>query len=427
MDKRFSFKIYPRELLFSIFLVILPISLIIEMNYKTGLISYTDEILGVICILYTAYFSMKKGIKDNDLLVIILTTILCLITVVGNYFSKIISDWFPIAVDLLCVLKMFFPFIVYKQIAEYDKKCKILGYLAPAAKLLILSGAFFAFLSLFLDLGMTGTGEIRNGLPQYNFIFVNGSRYGYIVACSLLILMINNIPRQKMIFYEVSALFTMVLINKGVVLIVVAIYLVLKFLWRGKREAKFTLKNASLIVVGVLAVSGYQIDTYLKNLNSPRMILLRYGLKTANTYFPLGSGFATYGSDMAAKNYSSLYTLYGFENMYGLTPDNTSFLNDCYLGMVFGQFGYLGSILFCAIMITIFVILLRCNFLNKSIKAMVLAVFLGLVISSIGTAIIKSSIGVFVFAVLGTICGYSFNANVPKYSSSLQKTGEIQK
>lgn len=414
MNNRLSFKIYPRELLFSIFLVMLPISLIIEMNVGTGLISYTDEALGIICIIYTAYFSMKRGIKGNDLLIIFLSVILSLSTIIGNYISKVLTDWFPIAVDLLCLLKMYFPFVVYKQVAEYDKNCKILGYLAPVSKLLIISGAIFAFISLFVDIGMTGAGDLRYGLPQYNFIFVNGSRYGYIVACALLVLMIGDTPKQKMTFYEILALFSMILVNKGVVLVVVAIYLLLKFLWRGNREAKFSFKNIIVIVIGVLAVSGYQIDTYLKNLNSPRMILLRYGLKTANEYFPLGSGFATYGSDMAARNYSRLYTQYGFENMYGLTPDNTSFLNDCYLGMVFGQFGYLGTILFIAIMVTIFVILLRCNFANKNIKALVLAVYLGIIISTVGTAIIKSSIGVFVFAMLGTICGYSYNINLQK-------------
>lgn len=370
---------------------------------------------------------MKKGIKGRDILIILLTVILALLTLIGNYFSKVITDWFPIAVDMLCLFKMFIPFVVYKQVAEYDRHCSILGYLGIFAKILIITGAFFAVVSLFVDVGMTGgIDEQRSLLPQYNFIFVNGSRYGYIVACCLLILMINNTSKKKLIVYEILSIFSMIMVNKGVIIIVVASYLVLKFLWRGKRPAKFTLKNSILVIIGILSVSGYQIDTYLKNMNSPRMILIRYGLKTANTYFPLGSGFATYGSDMAARNYSSLYTSYGFEKMYGLTSDYGAFLNDCYLGMVFGQFGYLGTLIFVAIIVIIFAILLQCNFFNKNIKALILSIFLGLIISSVGTAIIKSGIGVFVFAILGTICGYTYNSNLIKKNQDSVDNQEIK-
>ena len=38
---------------------------------------------------------------------------------------------------------------------------------------------------------------------------------------------------------------------------------------------------------------------------------------------------------------------------------------------------------------------------------MAFSLFIGIVVSAIATAIIKSSIGVMIFATLGTICGYS--------------------
>lgn len=407
--KRLVFKFYPRELLFSILLVLIPVSSILESNFPDSFVSntgYIDEVLCVICSLYILYLSFKKGIKGIDLALLIILLICTAWGFLCNIVSKVNTDWFPIVVDAICLLKIFVPFIMFKRIADADKKMVLIDYLVPAAKLLIITGAFFGLISMFFDIGMTGD-STRYGIPQYNFIFVYGSRYGYMVACGLMLLNFTNMTKKQRFFYEVLSLFSMIIITKGVVYIVVVAYLLLKFLWRGNRPAVFTPSSLVIIAIGILAVSGYQIDNYLRNFNSPRMLFIRYGFETANTYFPFGSGFATYGSDMAARYYSPLYYLYGFDKAWGMSPDNTAFLNDCYLGMLFGQFGYIGFLLFVIMLIIIFSQILNINFKNKNIKAMEIALFAGIVISSIGTAIIKSSTGVLVFSILGMVCGYS--------------------
>lgn len=176
---KFKLTLYPRELLFSFFLLMLPISLILEMNTDIGLVGYTDEVLCIICSLYTLYFTFKRGIKSTDLLIIILLVVLSAYTLIGNLYSKVVLTPMPIIVDLICLAKMFTAFIVYKHVAAFDKKHKILDYLVFPSKLLIISGSICGFISLFFDIGMTG--EKRYGIPNFNFIFVNGSRYGYII------------------------------------------------------------------------------------------------------------------------------------------------------------------------------------------------------------------------------------------------------
>lgn len=408
--KKFKFSLYPRELLFAFFALMLPISLAIEMNFSSGFISYADEILCIICTIYILYFSLKKGIRGNDLLLLILLIILSAYTLIGNFVSKVTTSFMPIAVDLVCLAKMFTPFIAYKHVAIYDKKHKLIDYLVPAAKLLIISGAVCGLISMFVNIGMTG--EKRYGIPNYNFIFVNGSRYGYIVACSLLILMLANIPKKYLKVYEILSIFSMFIVTKGVVYIVIICYIVLRIMWRKSKELKFSAKNIiTIIIFGTLA-STFQINTYLKDNTSPRVLLIKYGFKTANTYFPFGSGFATYGSDMAAKNYSKLYLQYGFNHNFGMAADNGSFLNDCYMGMVFGQFGYIGAIIFIIMLVIVFLSINKINNLGKDVKALTLAIFIGLVVSCVGTAIIKSSIGVFIFAILGILNGYSENVRL---------------
>ena len=89
-------------------------------------------------------------------------------------------------------------------------------------------------------------------------------------------------------------------------IIILVVYIVLSFIWRRKKETKFTTGNTLILSICIMIASTLQINTYLRDEESPRMVLLRYGFKTANKYLPFGSGFATYGSDMAARYYSEI-------------------------------------------------------------------------------------------------------------------------
>ena len=74
-----------------------------------------------------------------------------------------------------------------------------------------------------------------------------------------------------------------------------------------QKRAQLKTRTVVFMAVIVLLLGTFQIQTYLMNVNAPRYLFFYYGGKTANTYFPLGSGFATFGSDQAARNYSRLY------------------------------------------------------------------------------------------------------------------------
>ncbi len=402
MANKLTFSLYPRELLFSFFIIMLPLSLITEMTYGITWTAYTDEVLCIICGLYILYVSFKRGIKGTDFALIIILMILTIWGLISNAYSKVITDIFPIIVDVICLLKMFFAFLIYKQVAVADRKMLIIKYLLPLSKLVIGLGAFFGTVSLFFDIGMSG-GK-RYGIPSFSFIFQNEGRYGYIIACFLLVILIAEKREDKRKVYEFLAILNMIYTTKGVVYVVLACYIILVVMWR--KKAKLSVKNIIFLAIGGTAISTVQINSYIRDADSPRMRLIKYGFRTANTYFPFGSGFSTYGSDMAAKNYSKLYDYYGFNEFFGLSRDISFGLNDCYMGMLFGQFGYIGTVLFVILLVMVFFPINKVD-LGRRVKALTLAIFIGLIVSSIGTAIIKSSIGVFVFAFLGLMCGYS--------------------
>jgi hypothetical protein len=80
-------------------------------------------------------------------------------------------------------------------------------------------------------------------------------------------------------------------------------------------------------------------------------MLTRDCIKIANTYFPFGSGFATFGSHMASLQYSPLYSSRGYGKFYGMSPGNGAFLSDTFWPIVIAQFGYIGLILFLLILL----------------------------------------------------------------------------
>lgn len=148
--------------------------------------------------------------------------------------------------------------------------------------------------------------------------------------------------------------------------------------------------------VALIFVGRYQIDTYLTKEGTARRVFYEYAVKNANTYFPFGSGFATYGSAEAAKNYSPLYYQYGFVNVWGMSPNYKAFLTDTYWASVLGQFGWIGIVLMGVVYIRVFRSMTSLNF-SYSQKAFLYADFTQYVIHAIGAGIITSSPGLIGF------------------------------
>ena len=404
--------LHPKELIFAIFLFIIAFSFYSDNGLHVPLVTYMDEALGIIASVYMAWYALKHNLGNIDFPVIVLTIICCLIGIFGNVQNQLIEKPFPVIVDIVCYVKVFLPFLMYRHLGQHDKKHYIMNYLFIIAKLFIITCVIFGTINLFFDIGMSD--DFRYGLRSFCFVFGNSGRFGYLVACCLLIVVVCEKNSKKAILYNIMAIITMLYTTKGIIYIVVMGYIVLLIMWL--RTAKLSVSNIIALSVGGVAISSFQINTYLKDTNSARMTLLKYGNVTARDYFPLGSGFATYGSDMAAKNYSVLYTKYGFQNVFGLSRQRGAFLNDCYLGCVLGQFGYFGTVCFVVSVAILFKAISKIS-LNSQSKALSIAIFVGLVVSTIGTGTIKSSIGILCLSLLGLVCGYSERAEYDKIKS----------
>ena len=117
--------------------------------------------------------------------------------------------------------------------------------------------------------------------------------------------------------------------------------------------------NAVVILSALLFFGMDQFETYFNNTKSARANLLKYGIHTMSRFFPMGSGFATYGTDAAVKYYSPLYDEYGFNQIYGLSRYYSAFAHDTYWPAIMAQFGVFGTLLMVYLIYRLFVDVLR--------------------------------------------------------------------
>ena len=394
-------RINKKTWLLSFIIVFLPVALALEMNYQAPFVGYADEIFSLIMLVHLCRLAMYRKLEKSDAAMLLILMVFTMIGMLSNLYSKLMTNLALIALDAFWQWKIFLGYMGAKYLMRYDRRGLTLRGLRPVAKLLILSACVFGVLSFWFDLGMTDS--IRYGLPEFRFVFGNQGRYGIIVAVSLLIVLATEPRPKRRKLYILVAIADMIFSTKGVVYVIIPIFLMLWFIFE-KIEKTGEIKTwivVLVVIVGVL-VSSFQITTYLLDASAPRALLIRYGFVTANTYFPFGSGFGTYGSEIAAQYYSPLYMEYGWADKWMMGLKNGNALNDNHMATIIGESGYFGLVLFLMLFWIMFRQINQVR-MTSQVKAMTMSLFICMMICFLATGIAKSSIGVMVFIALGVM------------------------
>lgn len=299
-----------------------------------------DDVIPLILgIIWCVHFVSKKcGGKENKIFILLLS--ICAIGLASNLASGL-ARIMPIVLDLFSFLKMFFVYLGIYALLDGKQYliARVVNTVSMFSKFFLIASFFFGLLNLFGVVQMYD--KMRFGITNYHFIFGNASQFGILVGVAFAFVIYS---KPKCVhFYEIIAMATLIFTMKGMALIIAAVYIAMLLV------VKKRIKIWQLALVGVVLtfVLRYQIYTYLLDETAPRAILIRYGAVTANTYFPFGGGFATWASDAAGKYYSPLYSKYGLNTRNAFIYDYVggTALDDAYLGMAIGQFGWLGTII----------------------------------------------------------------------------------
>ena len=313
--------------------------------------SYYDEILAVSSLL-SLFFSMamrKSRFTREMKIALCLLFAIVVIGLFGNFLSGIVSDTFFILVDILACSKFFIIYFALKSIL--GNTSYFVSYMARESKVLLVLMLACLAINQFVDIGMTY--EMRYGLKAFQFVFIHPTHMVTLsLACMAFIYSDASNGWKKYIGIALI-LMAMSLRSRWVALALV-IVLIIIFVRKGSTRAPF-------VVIGVGSVAAFlvgqaQMSVYYGSASeSARGHLMTTALSVFQNFFPLGAGFASFGSGVTKTIYSPLYYQYGLQNVYGLAPNNPSYLTDTFWPVVLAQFGFLGLIIWLLLLIMLVV------------------------------------------------------------------------
>lgn len=141
--------------------------------------------------------------------------------------------------------------------------------------------------------------------------------------------------------------------------------------------------------------------------STARPALYYQALNIANDFFPLGSGQGTYGSIPVNMVYNKVYYDYELSNIYGLGENGENFKMDTHWASIFGENGYLGTLLYLLLFFYPISFLRKVYGIRqyKMLKFLMISIFLVIGIESITLCIPNTMAFMFIYAgILGLIC-----------------------
>ena len=333
-----------RPFILSIFLILLIFEDVISHLIRP--IQLYDEFLAIILTLYYIAHVIRRGkIRRKDGLIVLIVIALLTIGFRGNFNSKIQNNSILCIYDAFNIFKFIGAILGAQLIFDhYRFKELLIEYTSFMVKLAVAISTICMILNFFANIGMHT--DYRYGMRAYNFLY---SRVGdFYNACVLWIIILTaslyyrNSKNTKL--FIVLALINMCATLRsrawGYALLFVILYYALII----RKEGKFRWWYMAAFAAMVSFISADQFSYYFSG-NRARKVLLKYGFITAINYFPLGSGFATYGTAIAQRHYSKLYQIYNFSLYWGLSPDRRSFLTDNFWRAVMAEMGFIGAVL----------------------------------------------------------------------------------
>lgn len=368
------------------------------LNQFVSPLSFLDEILGIVAAFSLCrYFIRKKEIPYSIVIIFLLIIGIIVCGLLSSYLSDIEVTWPNRLINLFSLLKNQLVFLWLMLVPTIQNKKNTIKLLEPIIKVFILISFTFAIINAFHDIGMSY--DIRFSLRSFKFIYSNPATLNDRILCSIAIL-VGSKGISKNIFYILlgSVVVILTLRANGLAAIVVlwSLFLLLKF------GEKITFKKIVFVALIAIATGWQSIKNYLIENVTPRGMMLRNGVALANQHFPLGAGLGTYGSDIAFKFYSPIYYQLGYDKIWVLAPITGTVATDNFWPMMFGQYGWIASILFLIILLVQIYILNR-YITNNELKVTAITLFSYMIMKSMGEAVYTAVYGMLLYSFIAVL------------------------
>ena len=392
-QRKSGFMILTRGKIIALLVIMFPIA-----RTAGGLLDYYDEFIGLLSICTIIALLIKKKLDKQNRQILLCLTVITLIVILSNLYTHYTVSFFAVIVDILWLWKPFATFIAFQYFfkSEYQQR-ETVHNLLPFAKFVVIFVFSLSIIGQFVNIGVTGTHSIL-GFKSFYFFWHNGIQTGWLIFGALMIIGASGIKKRKFVNYLIIGSVPLVLTTSANVMAWVFFAFALFIMLNEKRLFKWY--YFLILGIGVVAFTFADVSKYLLS-DSVRMKFIKTAISLAKNYFPFGTGFALFGSDMAARYYSPVYRALGWTSSWTLGINGT-LLNDNYFAMILGQFGIISFIIF-GIMLYLIFKSSNTNSLNRFERITVLASIITIIISMIGSASSKTCMGVYVYAVMGII------------------------
>lgn len=367
-------------------------------KYVSPVFLYADELfalLGVAFVIYLGFSSVKKLIIKKDTLrmvAFLLAFAACGLT--GNLLYRyqradlVLKDLYVNLKFFLSVASGFYLFRYArpdrKLVLRHTKRCTVFLFLLLAADLL---------LDVFPNSGY------RYGIKIRNLIFGHVTYLAGTCAFLLSVLMFHY--EKRSIKYIAMALLTLISTVRSKALASAAAYLVVLYFIVIRRQ-RIRLWHILLIGALGLSIAWDQVSFYYIELagQSARSVLTQTSFEIMKDFFPIGTGFGTYGSDVAGQSYSPVYVEYGFTKVHELQKE-TGFFSDTFWPIIIGQTGFAGTMCYLAVLSVLFRKTIQVRSADRSAYGAVLFIFVFLLISSTSEPTFNNAVSIPLAMMLG--------------------------
>ena len=363
-------------------------------------IQFFDEFLALFIFPLALYkLGKNKGIIKIEKKSIILLLCMLLIIITG-FYSNITYKYQKLSIvlsDFIVVIKFTSMYFLSKILWNKEFIQKYKSKLLTHIKFVIVIFSILTFLNYLFHLFPA---SYRFGIMANQLFYGHPTRFAaacifiyafYILLSNktksiyalLLILMILSTMRFKAIGFAVISIFIIIIIEHS------------------NRKISFT-KMGLIALVGIVLAYDQITLYYFSNDEFARTALTKTSIQISTEYLPVGTGFGTFGSYFSSVNYSPVYSMYGINNIYGISRDNNSFVSDTFWPMILGQFGIIGLIAYLLLIITLFKkIQEEYNNKNKYYYCAKMLCLLYLIISSIAEAAFVNPISIPLALIIG--------------------------
>ncbi|WP_024867337.1 O-antigen ligase family protein [Butyrivibrio sp. FCS014] len=394
------------KLLFGLFILLLIFQSPLESVVSYA--SYIDEAAGLIGGIFLLFNLRSLNEKFKNRFMFLASLFFPMFFIVG-IISTLAFNYQPFkywVIDAYTNVKFFlivFGFYAAKSEFTYDETGSVI---VPIAKISTVVLFVLLIIDYFFNIWYV---EIRRFGRAYKLIYFHPT---YLAGAVTFLLAIFALYYRRRVIPYILLDFVLLFATQrakafgGIVVFII--------LWAIIKVFHSKLKVWELLVAGVILVivGWHRIAPFFIQLRgyAARSLILETGIQIMKDYFPIGTGFGTFSSHVAAEHYSPVYILYGLIDSAQLSlveGRSAYYFDDMFWPIIMGQTGIIGTVLYVLMLGALLII--TWNLYKKEANMYFSAMFIWgyLMISSTTEPTFNNSVSIPLAVLLGLIYGFS--------------------